>query len=117
MSSIRHYAQVATRAVDQSVPSADALLRAGATGAMTAAVWSVYSQTGAVNSGSVSREAAIAQTLKHAAVGAGAGVVLGGAAHLARRTPLLGLAAVIAAGVGALYLAGRGTKAVGGPEI
>ncbi|MGC9449413.1 hypothetical protein [Cereibacter sphaeroides] len=110
MSSIQHYTRVATRQVERMVPPADALLRAGATGAMAATVWSVYSQSPSVTDGSIPRNSAISQAMKHAAIGAGAGVVIGTAAHVARRTPLLGLAGVIAACVGALYLAGRGRK-------
>lgn len=92
------------------VPPASYLIRAGATGAMVAGGWAAYSDLSRVKKQEISREEAVSRTLTGAAVGAGAGVLVGTAAHLARCHPMVGLAAVLAAGAGALYLAGSGTK-------
>ena len=92
------------------VPSGPYLLRAGAAGAMIAGGWTAFSDVTRVRDGEIDAETAITHALKNAALGAGAGAMIGVAAHLARSYPLTGVAAVLAAGAGALYLAGRSQK-------
>jgi hypothetical protein len=89
------------------VPAGPYLLRVGAAGAMVAGAWTAYSDLARVRDGKISSNEAISRAVKNAALGAGAGVAIGAAAHLARTYPLTGVAAVLAVGAGALYLAGR----------
>lgn len=94
------------------VPAGSYFLRAGAAGAMVAGAWTAYSEVPRVRDREITSEEAMSRVLKNAALGAGAGVVIGAAAHLAKTHPLTGVAAVLAAGAGALYLAGRNQKDV-----
>ena len=92
------------------VPSGPYLLGAGATGAMVAGGWTALSDVLRVRDQEITSEEAITHAIRNAALGAGAGVLIGAAAHLARAYPLTGVAAVLAVGAGALYLAGRSRK-------
>ena len=89
------------------IPSGPYLLSAGAAGAMIAGGWTAFSDVLRVRDQEIASEEAIYHTLRSAALGAGAGLLIGAAAHVARTHPLTGVAAVLAVGAGALYLAGR----------
>ncbi|ODR95267.1 hypothetical protein AUC70_06140 [Methyloceanibacter stevinii] len=89
------------------LPAGPYLLRTGATGAMIAGGWAAVTDLRRMREGEISRDEAIKHTVTNAAIGAGAGVLVGTAAHLARNHPLAGVAVVLAAGAGALYLAGQ----------
>lgn len=92
------------------VPSGPYFLRAGAAGAMVAGGWTAFSDVLRVRDQEITSQEAISHVVRNAALGAGAGVLIGAAAHLARAYPVTGVAAVLAVGAGALYLAGRTRK-------
>lgn len=89
------------------IPPGPYLLRAGAAGAMIAGGWTAFSDVLRVRDQKLATEEAISHTIRNAALGAGAGVLIGAAAHFARTHPLTGVVTVLAVGAGALYLAGR----------
>jgi ABC-type Mn2+/Zn2+ transport system permease subunit len=89
------------------VPPGPFFLRAGAAGAMVAGGWTAFSDILRVRDQEITSREAISHVVRNAALGAGAGVLIGAAAHLARAYPVTGVAAVLAVGAGALYLAGR----------
>ena len=89
------------------VPSGQYFLRAGAAGAMVAGGWTAFSDVLRVRDQEITSQEAISRAIRNAALGAGAGVLIGASAHLARAYPVTGVAAVLAVGAGALYLAGR----------
>ena len=63
------------------VPAGSYFLRAGAAGAMVAGAWTAYSEVPRVRDREITSEEAMSRVLKNAALGAGAGVVIGAAAH------------------------------------
>lgn len=93
--------------VREILPSGNQVLRNGAAGAMLASALTAITDVPRVRAGTVSRERALSHALRNAAVGAGAGVLAGAAAHLARRHPVAGVVTMLAAGAGAVYLAAR----------
>jgi hypothetical protein len=93
--------------IRQYVPPGGYLLHVGAVGAMAGGGWAAFSDISRVRNQQISRNEAISHTVTNAAIGAGAGLVVGAAAYLARHHPLAGTVAVLAVGVGALYLAGK----------
>ncbi|MEG6508989.1 hypothetical protein V6C03_08395 [Methyloligella sp. 2.7D] len=100
-----------------AIPAGPMLVRSAAAGAMIAGGWTAVTDLRRMRDDEISRDEAIKHTLCNTAFGAGAGVLLGSAAHLARNYPLAGVAVVLAAGSGALYLAGqKKAKAENGEE-
>lgn len=97
--------------IHQVMPSGAYLVRAGAAGAMVAGGWTAFSDVLRVRNHEITSQEAISRAVKNAALGAGAGAFIGAASHLARTYPLMGVAAVLAAGAGALYVAGRAQEA------
>ncbi len=95
------------------VPHGSYLLTAGAAGAMFGGGWTALTGTTRVRDREISREEAIARMVKNAAIGAGAGVLIGTAAHFAKAYPLSTVTVVLAAGAVALYLAERGQEQEG----
>ena len=89
------------------IPPGPYLLRAGAAGAVIAGGWTAFSDVLRVRDQEIASTDAIYHTIRNAALGAGAGVLIGAAAHFARTHPLTSVATVLAVGAGALYLAGR----------
>ncbi|KGJ06662.1 hypothetical protein SAMN04487972_102294 [Paracoccus halophilus] len=88
----------------QPLPGADALLRAGLSGAAIAGTWAGIHESGRLRNGDIASDEAVQATLNSAMIGAGAAVVAQVVGHAARAVPLLALA--VAAG-GVLYLANR----------
>ena len=77
---------------------------------MVASGWTAFSDVLRVRDQEITSREAISHVVRNAALGAGAGVLIGAAAHLARSYPLTGVVAVLAVGTGALYLAGQSQK-------
>lgn len=74
---------------------------------MIAGGWAAVTDLRRMREGELTRDEAIKHTVTNAAIGAGAGVLAGTAAHLVRNHPLTGVAVVLAVGAGALYMAGQ----------
>ncbi|MCB9959728.1 MAG: hypothetical protein H6843_14120 [Rhodospirillaceae bacterium] len=101
---LRGYNEIVSQ---DALPLGTQLLRAGATGAMVGGGLSVAGDLARVRDQQISRDEAVSRAARKAAMGASAGVAVSLAARVARRHPVTGLAAVLAFGAGALYLAGR----------
>lgn len=91
------------------------LLRLAAAGAMVGGAWSVFTDAGRVRAEELSLPDAVRHTVQNAAIGAGAGMVVGAAACVAKTHPGIGVLAVLTLGVGALYLAERSRPQPVGP--
>ena len=94
---------------DHHVPTTHAILRAGASGAAIAGTWTGVHEAVRVRNREASVDEAVRATAGSAAVGAAAGAEAQVATHVARRVPLAGLA-VVAIGLGALYLSQSGKR-------
>ena len=88
------------------LPSAGQVARAGASGAAIAGAWTGVNEAMRVSNGEITTDEAVRTTVNSAAIGAAAGAVAQIASHVARSLPPFGLA-VLAFGVGALYLANQ----------
>lgn len=90
-----------------SMPSGAEVLRAGANGAAIAGTWTAIYEGVRLRGGEVSADEAIRATASSAAIGAGAGAVTHIASNLARRVPILGLAALA---LGVVYFTHASTR-------
>jgi len=90
-----------------SMPTGTEVLRAGANGAAIAGTWTAIYEGMRLRGGEVSADEAIRATASSAAIGAGAGAVTHIASNLARRVPILGLAALA---LGVVYFTHASTR-------